>query len=78
MSFATLLYTVWMNTSFDGSFKLIFWLSERKRTEDKIFTHATNTAANKSLKYEHRLVMLSECFFDMALDQFWTSLRRFW
>src|SRR5210317_157061 len=67
-----------MKTSFVGSLRLIFLLSALRRTAERILVHATKTAANKSLNHAQRFAMLSVCCFDMAFDQFGTSLRSFW
>ena len=48
-----------MKISLVGTLSEIFWLSCFRRTLLRIFVTATNTAASKSLKYEHRSVMLS-------------------
>src|SRR6056300_95317 len=67
-----------MNTSFVGSLREIFLLSDLRRTAERILVHATNTAAKRSLNHAHRSAMLSECRLDIAFDQFGTSLRSFW
>jgi len=67
-----------MNTSLDGNFNDIFLLSLPRRTEDRIFTQLTNTAASKSLNHAHLFAMLSVCCFDMASDQLGTSFKSFW
>src|SRR6056300_1723755 len=67
-----------MNVSFVGNLSDIFLLSFPSRTDERIFTQLTNTAARRSLNHAHLFAMLSVCCLDIPSFQFGTSLRSFW
>src|SRR5210317_2445346 len=67
-----------MKVSFVGSLSEIFLLSLPRRTDERILTQLTNTAARRSLNHAHLFAMLSVCCLDIPSFQFGTSLRSFW
>src|SRR5210317_1419872 len=77
--FAHAFNTLCTKTSSVGTLTEIFFPdSGRRRTEERIFTLDTKTAARRSLNQLHRAVISDACFWDMLELKFGTSFRYFW